>query len=353
MVDAGRKFYEPAWLAERIRQMADLKLNYLHLHLSDHQGFRIASSTHPEIVSEDHLTKRDVRRLLGLARRHHVTVVPEVDMPGPHDRGPGCASRAAARGGGRRPRRHQPGRRALRAGPRRGVHRPLPRPRSGIWAPTRCCPPRRWPLGGYPQLEAYARERYGPAANAKDAIHGFVNDMDDFVRARGRTARMWHDDIGGGSAVRRHADIVAEWWINASPLSEPIAPTPQALLDAGHRILNAGWFPTYVVNGVGGSSVKIRPDLTAAYEQWRVHDFYGLSAALPPDSVAAGRAAQSRRDRPPLERQPDAHHVDEDAAAIAPVLPVVAQQTWESPPLVERYADFAALVARVSRPSSA
>ena len=45
--------------------------------------------------------------------------------------------------------------------------------------------------------------------------------------------------------------------------------------------------------------------------------------------------------------------VAEDAAAIAPVLPVVAQQTWESPPLVARYADFAALVARVSRPSSA
>ena len=27
----------------------------------------------------------------------------------------------------------------------------------------------------YPHLEAYARERYGPDANAKDGILGFVN----------------------------------------------------------------------------------------------------------------------------------------------------------------------------------
>jgi len=38
-----------------------LKLNHLHLHVSDNQGFRIESETHPEIVSREHLTKAQVR----------------------------------------------------------------------------------------------------------------------------------------------------------------------------------------------------------------------------------------------------------------------------------------------------
>ena len=82
MLDNGRRYYTPAWIGRRIRQLAYLKLNQLHLHFSDNQGFRIESESHPEIVSAHHLTKRQVRTLLALARRYHVRVIPELDMPG-------------------------------------------------------------------------------------------------------------------------------------------------------------------------------------------------------------------------------------------------------------------------------
>lgn len=50
-LDIARKYFTPAWIEDRLREMADLKLNQLGLHFSDDQAFRIESDTHPEIVS--------------------------------------------------------------------------------------------------------------------------------------------------------------------------------------------------------------------------------------------------------------------------------------------------------------
>lgn len=356
MVDNGRKYYTPQWLAAQIRELAYLKENYLHLHLSDAQGFRIESDTHPEIVSPQHLTKADIRSLLALARRQHVTVVPEIDMPG-------HLTAALAK--------HPELQLADAAGQREAGVLDVANPAAVKFArdlvteylqlfdgpfwhlgADEVLPFAEYPLGRFPGLEAQARRRYGPKANAKDAIHGFINDMDALVRAHGKTARMWHDDVGGGSAVMRNPDIVTEWWIDASPLSDLHPPTPQELLDAGHKIVNAGWFPTYVVNGVGGSPLPIRPNLQTAYEQWQVNRFYGLLVAdanlqKPPDTVAPdepgnlGSIVHLWNDNPTLTTE------KQDSTSIAPVLRIVAQKTWDSPPLTSAYADFTPIADRL------
>ena len=74
MVDNGRKYYTTKWLASHIRELSYLKMNVFHWHLSDDQGFRIASGTHPEVVSTPHYTKQEVRDLLALADRYHVNM---------------------------------------------------------------------------------------------------------------------------------------------------------------------------------------------------------------------------------------------------------------------------------------
>ncbi|MBA3261960.1 MAG: family 20 glycosylhydrolase [Thermoleophilaceae bacterium] len=51
MIDNGRRYFSPAWIKREIRQLAYLKLNQLHLHFSDNEGFRIESESHPEAVS--------------------------------------------------------------------------------------------------------------------------------------------------------------------------------------------------------------------------------------------------------------------------------------------------------------
>ncbi|MEW2547407.1 family 20 glycosylhydrolase, partial [Streptomyces sp. NPDC047002] len=81
-LDIARKFYPASWIEARLREMADLKLNELGLHFSDDQGFRIASSSHPEVVSAQHLTTAQTKQIIALATRLHITIVPEIDSPG-------------------------------------------------------------------------------------------------------------------------------------------------------------------------------------------------------------------------------------------------------------------------------
>src|SRR3954451_6326694 len=82
MIDNGRKYFTPKWIAREIRHLSYLKLNRLHLHFSDNQGFRIESHTHPEAVSNPHLTQKQSKNLVALGRRYHVALIPEIDMPG-------------------------------------------------------------------------------------------------------------------------------------------------------------------------------------------------------------------------------------------------------------------------------
>ncbi len=82
MLDTGRRYWQMDYLEQTLRRMAELKLNILHLHLSDWNGFRLVSDTYPGLAAKEAYTKADLRRLYELARRYHITVVPEIDMPG-------------------------------------------------------------------------------------------------------------------------------------------------------------------------------------------------------------------------------------------------------------------------------
>lgn len=64
-LDIARKPFDAAWIEDRLREMADLKLNQLGLHFSDDQGFRIESTSHPEVVSP---TTSPRRRSTGSSR---------------------------------------------------------------------------------------------------------------------------------------------------------------------------------------------------------------------------------------------------------------------------------------------
>ena len=345
MVDVGRKYFTPRWIRDRIRELAYLKLNLLHLHLSDNQGFRIESDTHPEIVAEQHLSKRQVRRIVALARRHRITVVPEIDMPGhmqaalaPHPElqlESAIGTRAASQLDVTNPE-------ALRFA-RDLIEEYLPLFPGPYWhtGADEYMPLALYPQ--YPRLAEYAREQYGPGANAFDAIHGFVNWVARLVADHGKTLRVWHDELGGGSAVVLEPEIVVEWWTNFSPIGQPFPQTPQELLDDGHRIINAGWFPTYYVSGLT-SSVPPRPDMRRAYEEWEVNEFYGLlyygDLSYPPETVAPGEPGNLGSKLHVWNDEPEAQTEDEIALGIRPRLRVLAQKTWSSPRLTETYADF-------------
>ncbi|WP_081709904.1 family 20 glycosylhydrolase [Arthrobacter sp. 35W] len=82
MIDLGRRFESLPYLRQQIDQMAWYKMNNLHLHLSDWNGYRIESSAHPRVVSADHYTADELRSLDEYAAARGVTIVPEIDLPG-------------------------------------------------------------------------------------------------------------------------------------------------------------------------------------------------------------------------------------------------------------------------------
>jgi hexosaminidase len=316
MLDCGRRYYSPAWIKARIRELAALKLNQLHLHFSDNQGFRIESTGHPEAVTRPYLTKLQVRDLIAYARRRHVRVIPELDMPG-----------------------HMQA--ALRAHPELQVAgrpdqldftKPAARrfARELILEYLDLFDGRWWHAG--------ADEFSGPG----DFV-GFVNWIDRLVRRHGRTLRVWHD---GQTRPGLRRDVVVEWW------AEHAGPSPAELLARGHRILNAGWWPTYYVNSPLGA---IRPSMRAAYESWRVNAFGGLSIGSPlpnnpPQVVRRHRDRVLGAELHVWNDDPSFETVTETARGIAPRLRVIAQKTWDTPPPARTYAGFERLW-RLIRPT--
>ena len=86
MIDVSRHFMPVEAIERNIDGMAAVKLNVLHLHLSDDEGFRVESKSSPKLtgLASDGLfyTQDQVRELITYARDRGVRVVPEFDVPG-------------------------------------------------------------------------------------------------------------------------------------------------------------------------------------------------------------------------------------------------------------------------------
>ena len=82
MLDVVRHFVSARTLYHIVDVMAFYKLNVLHLHLSDDQGFRMPSEAWPKLPSREHYTPRQLGQLVQRAADRGIRVVPELDMPG-------------------------------------------------------------------------------------------------------------------------------------------------------------------------------------------------------------------------------------------------------------------------------
>ena len=84
MLDVARSFC-PVEEGKRIIDiLASFKMNVLHLHLSDDQGWRIASESYPKLGEGEsgRYSKQEIKDLVAYAQARHIMVIPEIDMPG-------------------------------------------------------------------------------------------------------------------------------------------------------------------------------------------------------------------------------------------------------------------------------
>ena len=85
LIDVGRHYIPVDVLKRNIDGMAAVKMNVLHLHLSDDQGFRVESKRYPKLheMGSDGLyyTQAEIRDLIAYARDRGIRIMPEFDMP--------------------------------------------------------------------------------------------------------------------------------------------------------------------------------------------------------------------------------------------------------------------------------
>ena len=82
MLDPARRFISPRVLQETLDLMFQFRLNVLHLHLTDDQGFRFGTSSFPQLVSKEHYSPQELASLVEAAADRGIRVIPEIDMPG-------------------------------------------------------------------------------------------------------------------------------------------------------------------------------------------------------------------------------------------------------------------------------
>jgi hexosaminidase len=97
MLDCSRTFQPLSYLHQTIDRLAAYKMNVLHLHLTDDQGWRLEIKKYPELTqkgarfperfhepetTQGFYTQEQMRELVAYAAARHVVLVPEIEMPG-------------------------------------------------------------------------------------------------------------------------------------------------------------------------------------------------------------------------------------------------------------------------------
>ncbi|MGI5377742.1 beta-N-acetylhexosaminidase [Streptomyces sp. CA-251387] len=342
MLDIARKHFTADWIEDRVRELGDLKFNQLGLHFSDDQGFRIESDSHPEIVSRQHLTKAQVRKIIRLAAARHITVVPEIDSPGhlgaviaAHPElqlrnVSGVATRGAI---------------DISNPESAKIVDDLLNEYAGLF------PGGQWHLGGdeyqaltvsnpeltYPQLAAAARKAYGASGTVADLTTKWLNDRAATVRAHDRVPRAWNDGFFRNTSVQPDKDIQVAYWTG----KEIGARVPVQYLSAGRRLINYNDEFLYYV--LGQPQTFVYPTGQRIYEQWTprvVRGTVAVSAAYDDQILGGSFAVWCDFSNAQTQAQV--------AAGIRMPLRATVQKLWDARRPALSWAEFRRLADRLS-----
>ncbi|MFH9576011.1 glycoside hydrolase family 20 protein [Streptomyces sp. NPDC017454] len=336
-LDIARKHYDADWIKDRIRELGDLKYNELGLHFSDDQAFRIESDSHPEIVSDDHLTKAQVREIIDLAASRHITVVPEIDSPG--HLGAVLAAHPDLQ------------LRNAQGTPTRGAI-DISKPESAeivddlLDEYADLFSGSRFHLGAdeyqalmvsdpeasYPDLAAAAREAYGPGGTVADLTTAWLNGRAETVMAHDRIPRAWNDGFFKDTSVEPLKEIKVAYWTGKEIGARP----PTEYLSEGREVLNYNDEFLYYV--LGEPQTFVYPTGERIYEQWTPRVLRGTTAvdAKYDDQILGGSFAV-------WGDLPNAQTQAQVAEGIRLPLAATVQKLWDPDKPELSWADFKSL----------
>ncbi|MFC8666089.1 family 20 glycosylhydrolase [Streptomyces sp. NPDC057199] len=310
------------WLENLVRDMAYNKLNQLLLEL------KVKSDAHPEANTWGYYTKDEIRRLVALGEKYHVTIIPEINSPGHMD--PWIENRPDLQltdSDGNK----QPSRLDITRPEAFAYYTSLMDEYAEVFKAD------SWHMGAdeymlgsdfakYPQVLEYARAKYGANATPQDAFIDFVNRVHNYAAGKGKKLRIWNDGLTGANTVPVTAGTTVEHWLN-------VATKPSQLRAQGYPLMNAA-YALYLVRGGFHSDTK------GLYDQsWDPRSFEGEKLASREGITGAKISLWPDNGRGETE--------NEVAVDTDPALRHIAQATWGTPHPDATYAQFTARAAAV------
>ncbi|MGY0020227.1 family 20 glycosylhydrolase [Streptomyces sp. YJ-C3] len=305
------------WLENLVRDMAYHKLNQLLLEL------KVKSDAHPEANTWGYYSKDEIRRLVALGEKYHVTIVPEINSPGHMD--PWIQDRpdlqlVDADGNA------QPSRLDITEPEALAYYKSLIDEYGEVF------PAKWWHMGAdeymlgsdfakYPHVLEYARAKYGANATPQDAFIDFVNRVEAYAASKGKRLRIWNDGLTGANTVPVKPGTTVEHWLDVNV-------KPSRLIAQGYPVMNAA-YSLYVIRGGFHTDTKKLYD-----EQWDPRSFEGEKLASRDGVTGAKIILWPDNGRGETE--------NEVATATSQPLDHIAQVTWGSPHPDATYAEFTA-----------
>ncbi|MFJ2770327.1 family 20 glycosylhydrolase [Streptomyces sp. NPDC087300] len=305
------------WLENLVRDMAYRKQNQLLLEL------KVKSEAHPEANSWGYYTKSELRRLVALGEKYHVTIVPEINSPGHMD--PWLEKRPDLQltDSDGTP---QPARLDVTKDAAFDYYTSLVDEYAEVFPAT------SWHMGAdeymlgsdfakYPHVLEYARKKYGAHATPQDAFIDFVNRVHAYAGTKGKRLRIWNDGLTGDNTVPVAPGTTVEHWLD-------VRTKPSTLIAQGHPVMNAA-YSLYLVRGGFHTDTRKLYD-----ERWDPRVFEG-------ERLATGKGVTGAK----ISLWPDngrGETENEVAATMAAPLAHIAQVTWGDPHPDTTYDAFAA-----------
>lgn len=345
MVDNGRKYFTPAWIKNKIKELSYLKYNYLHLHLSDDQGFRIESVT--VTPTPPFLTKAEVADIIQVATQYHITIVPEFEMPAhmgailtpalqlKYDNGTTASTTVLD----------------LANDQSYVFIQNLINEYIGLF------PGKYWHMGGdefsvdwtkLNRVKSYVSGKLGnPNVSSYDGFYYFLNWVDSLVTQKGKKLRIWGSQLNAGKALTVNKDIVLELWDQSVD--------PNNAVTLGYSVMNSSFYPTYYVQGWESYN---RPQYApfSLYEQWSPLTWFKEELGATPtvdtpiwtlpnngNPQLLGGKLQVWSDNPTIETEVQV------SGGIFEKLRAMAQNNWGSPKIYPDYLTFSSLITRVGK----
>lgn len=90
MHDVGRSFIPIEELKQQISLLSQFKINVFHWHLTEDIAWRLESKKYPQLNAADNMirfkgkyyTQEEAKELVNFCKKHHILLIPEIDMPG-------------------------------------------------------------------------------------------------------------------------------------------------------------------------------------------------------------------------------------------------------------------------------